>query len=404
VIGWSDKQLDFFANSYANINILSGSVSSGKTFISNIRWLKAIYDTPPNSLLIAVGKTSESLKDNVIKPIMEMDMGFHLNETKVPMRLYSNTGVEVACGGGDNEAAWARIQGKTTAGAIFDEATTLPLKLVQNVCKGCRYGGKLWPVFMTCNPAHPRHYIKTDFIDNPNLNTKTWEFRLTDNPSLTDEYINHVKNLYSGAEYQRMIEGKWVMAEGIVYKEFDRAKHLFADDDIKRVSFSEYVLGIDWGWENPLAIIYFGVDYDGNYWALDEIYLRHQHVDNSLKSLMHTKGWFKKSINYAYADTNNPENIKRFRDEIGVTVIGAIKDVLPGITLVQGYQKKSRIKYHFRNCINTINEKESYAWKTTKGMSKDEPNKVNDHLMDAERYCIYTREKTTVKMLRTRPF
>jgi phage terminase large subunit len=38
-------------------------------------------------------------------------------------------------------------------------------------------------------------------------------------------------------------------------------------------------------------------------------------------------------------------------------------------------------------CINTINEFESYAWKkNTAGFAKDEPQKDNDHAMDALRY------------------
>jgi len=405
MIAWSPKQKNFFANSYNNINILSGSVSSGKTYISNVRWLKHIYDAPQNSLLIAVGKTSETLKDNVIRPIMEMDQGFELNETKVPMRLYCKANnVEVACGGGDNSASWARIQGKTTAGALFDEATTLPKKLVQNVCKGCRHGGQLWPVFMTCNPDHPNHYIRTDYINNTKINARTWEFRLMDNPSLSKEYVNHVQNLYSGAEYLRMIEGKWVMAEGVVYKEFDRGKHLFTDNDIKNVSIKEHVIGIDWGWTNPLAMILFAVDYDNNYWCLDEIYIKNQHIDDSLKAIMNQRGWIQKKIAYAYADTNNPENITRFRNTTGIITLPAVKDVIPGISLVQKMTKDGRMRYHHARVPNTLSEKDMYCWKETKGLTRDDPIKENDHLMDAERYVIYTRERGRVRLINKRAF
>ena len=101
---WSVKQYSFFANSHHSFNILSGSVSSGKTYIANIKFLKQIYEAPENSLLVLIGKTSESVKDNVVRYLMEMDTGLTLNETKMPMRLYCKTNrVEVACAGGDNE-------------------------------------------------------------------------------------------------------------------------------------------------------------------------------------------------------------------------------------------------------------------------------------------------------------
>jgi phage terminase large subunit len=41
-------------------------------------------------------------------------------------------------------------------------------------------------------------------------------------------------------------------------------------------------------------------------------------------------------------------------------------------------------------CTNTINEFESYVWRqaTGTGVAKDEPNKENDHAMDALRYLV----------------
>jgi len=41
-------------------------------------------------------------------------------------------------------------------------------------------------------------------------------------------------------------------------------------------------------------------------------------------------------------------------------------------------------------CANAIAEFESYCWKETAGGVKDEPEKVNDHAMDALRYALDT--------------
>lgn len=402
MIEWSDKQKSFFANSEHSFNILSGSVSSGKTYISNLRWYKHICEAPKGSLLVMIGKTSESLRDNCIRYLMEMDNGFTLDETKMPMRLHCRSNdVEVACAGGDNERAWQRIQGKTTAGAYFDEATTLPQSLVQNIAKGCRHAGRVWPKFMTCNPDHPSHYIKQRYIDNSKIDKRVWYFGLPDNPSLTPEYIEEVKQLYTGALYERMILGKWVQSEGVIYNEFDRNRHLFTD--IKN-TIKEHIIGIDWGYENPLAIVLMAVDYDGNYYELDEIYERQQHIDDSLKAYMKSKGWLdlKPRLSYGYADTNRPDQIQLMQRLLNIPVMGAVKDVEPGINCVNGMFKQNKLLTHKTKCPNTLRERESWCWKDNK--KKDEPVKEDDHLMDAERYAIYTRERGRVRIINTNPF
>jgi PBSX family phage terminase large subunit len=402
MIEWSDKQKSFLANSDHSFNILSGSVSSGKTYISNLRWYKHICEAPKNSLLVMIGKTSESLRDNCIRYLMEMDNNFSLDETKMPMRLHCRANnVDVACAGGDNERAWQRIQGKTTAGAYFDEATTLPQTLVQNIAKGCRHEGKTWPKFMTCNPDHPSHYIKRQYIDNPKIDKRIWYFGLPDNPSLTPEYIEEVKQLYTGALYERMILGKWVQSEGVIYNEFNRDRHLFTE---LPKSIKEYVIGIDWGWEHELAIILMAIDYDGKYYECDEIYARHQHIDESLKSLMTQKGWFnlRPGISYGYADSARPDQIQLLSRLISIPVLPAIKETEASINAVNSGFKNDRIFTHATKCPNVLRERESWCWKDNK--KKDEPIKENDHAMDAERYTYYTRERGRVRVIKGNPF
>ena len=381
---------------------MSGAVSSGKTFISNLRWYKHIFDVPDRSLLVAIGKTTEALRDNVINPILKIDNNMYLDEKKIPMRLVNDSnGVEVACAGANNERSWQSIQGKTTAGALFDEVTNQPQTLVQNVCKGCRQDGKQWPKFMTCNPDAPGHYIKKNYIDNAVIDKRVWYFGLLDNPSLTDEYREEVKQLYTGALYDRMILGKWVQAEGVVFDEFDRDRHLFTE--VKN-TIKEYIISIDWGYTNPLAIQYIAVDYDSNYYVLDEFYETKQLIDETLKAKIIKRGWLSKSISYGYADTNRPDCINSMNKLMPFPIMGAIKDVADGINAVNSQFKQNKLFVHANNCHNTLQELESYVWKQKKGNELDEPIKDNDHLMDALRYAIFTRERSRVRIIKSNPF
>ena len=131
---------------------------------------------------------------------------------------------------------------------------------------------------------------------------------------------------------------------------------------------------------------------------------------------MKIKGWFDLKchgkvmrIYYAYGDTARPDNIQLFTKLTNIPTLAAIKDVWEGIQCVKRFmkprqKKPPRLKYHYKNVPNTIREKESYRWLEKKGTSQDEPVKENDHCCDAERYCIYTRERGRVRLIKNDPF
>jgi phage terminase large subunit len=50
-------------------------------------------------------------------------------------------------------------------------------------------------------------------------------------------------------------------------------------------------------------------------------------------------------------------------------------------------------------CVNTIAEFESYVWKEGRAGMRDEPEKVNDHAMDALRYVMNSAITQTVHTL-----
>ena len=65
------KQLDSILDSDARINIWQGSVSSGKTISSLIRWIE-FCQTGAKGNLLMIGKTERTLKRNVIDVLGEI--------------------------------------------------------------------------------------------------------------------------------------------------------------------------------------------------------------------------------------------------------------------------------------------------------------------------------------------
>ena len=70
---YSNKQLDFMnciiKNELGFINILEGSVRSGKTFITNLGWTLFILNSKNNVFLMS-GESTDSLYRNVIKDML----------------------------------------------------------------------------------------------------------------------------------------------------------------------------------------------------------------------------------------------------------------------------------------------------------------------------------------------
>ncbi len=58
--------LDVIDDNTSRINILQGSVRSGKTYVSLIAWLMMIAEYPKDSQFLMVGKTITSLKRNCL--------------------------------------------------------------------------------------------------------------------------------------------------------------------------------------------------------------------------------------------------------------------------------------------------------------------------------------------------
>ena len=68
---WGETALKFLFTSDAWINIADGSVRSGKTVACNARCIEFLETSKSDEFLIS-GKSSQSLRRNVIRPLLKM--------------------------------------------------------------------------------------------------------------------------------------------------------------------------------------------------------------------------------------------------------------------------------------------------------------------------------------------
>jgi len=224
----SDKQKDYIKHANHAFNIAWGPVSCGKTFCQVLKWLWFIvYKAPHGCLLLMTGKSVGALYDNVVKDLITYSQGKleYISGSGGAHIRYAKKNIKITCIGADNEADYKKISGASYEGWLADEITFCPPKFTLLAIKSCRPGIK--PKYWTCNPDHPEHYIKTDFIDNSKLDIAQWFFTFEDNPLMDDAAIAELKASYANSNlmYQRYIEGKWTGFEGQVFDCWNPDKH-----------------------------------------------------------------------------------------------------------------------------------------------------------------------------------
>ena len=258
----SEKQREFLTSDLHRINLLEGSVRSGKTWISLVMWALFVASMPRNAEFLMVGKTLTTLKRNCLLLLQELEPTFTFSVNSKEANLY---GRKIWLEGADNERAENKIRGMTLAGAYMDEMTLIPEGFYYMTLSRLSIAGA--KLFGTTNPDSPSNYVYTDIIENDNIDRKVTKFLISENPFLDKEYVESLEKEYTGVFYQRFFLGEWVIAEGLVYPMFDKDKIVPTVDR----KYTNYVVSMDYGTQNPTAMILWG-ECSGVWYAIKEYY------------------------------------------------------------------------------------------------------------------------------------
>lgn len=370
--------------------ICDGAIRSGKTLCMSISFISwAFYCFNDTSFAIC-GKTIASLRRNVITPLIPnlTSLGFQCDYKM------SRNFVEIEKGGitnrfylfgGRDESSASLIQGMTLGGVLLDEVALMPRSFVEQALARCSLeNAKFW---FNCNPEHPFHWFYTEWIRKRDEKNMIYlHFTMEDNPSLSGNVINRYKRLYSGAFYERFIDGKWVAADGLVYPMFSGERHIKKSNG----AFSLYYLSCDYGTVNPFSLGLWGKAENGWY-RIDEYY--HSSRDAGIQltdeeyydKLCELAG--NRKIEAIVIDPSAASFIETIRRHGRFKVIKADNDVLKGINFVCQALKNEEL-FIYPCCADTIREFSIYRWDN--GIKRDAPKKENDHAMDDIRYFVST--------------
>lgn len=281
------------------------------------------------------------------------------------------------------------------------------------------------------NPGPPKHWLKqrcdagqclllnTFHRDNPYY----WDAAASDWTPQGRDYVLGKLHRLTGVWRERYLEGKWALAEGVVYGDWNEALHLIDPFPIPK-SWRRF-RATDFGFSNPFVTQWWAVDPDGRMYLYREIYMTQrlveEHADDILRLTagLDPEAWRalttaekrrraargeKIETTVADHDAEDRATLKQH----GVPTVAAKKEITVGIQAVQARLKpagdgKPRL-FIFRDAlverderlaevhlpVCTADEFPMYVWpKDQDGKTKKEaPVDANNHGLDCVRYAV----------------
>jgi phage terminase large subunit len=174
--------------------------------------------------------------------------------------------------------------------------------------------------------------------------------------------------------------GIWATPKGQIYK--------WPTDSAAPYNPDEIIYGLDFGYSvNPSALVRVYRKADEFY--VEDVVYEAKLTNQDLGRKMGNENVAR--LDYVYADSAEPKSIDEI-NSMGFNIIPSQKgadSVRAGIDFL-----RSRKIFIVKGSSNIIKEVSTYKWKEDKdGNTLPEPQKFNDHALDAIRYAIFTHMK-----------
>lgn len=383
------------------LNVLVGSVRSGKTW-ATLPKIVQLCEYPVQGLKLITGVSKAAIYQNVLKDLLDIagERNYSYNRQSGALSLFGSEWMVV---GAKDEGSEKYIRGATVGVAVCDELVLMPKSFFMMLLSRMSPTGAR--LYATTNPDNPNHWLKVDVLENANYSrglgkdlwTQTWT--MDDNPHLSENARERFRRSHVGVFYDRFILGKWVMAQGAIYRDVLHEHTWYGDEDrpdgLTYPGRNQRWIAIDVGTVNAFAVLD-AYRVDNSLWIENEFYWDSRRTDRQ-----------KTNAEYAedVARLIGPGDARlrpsividpsaaSFRTELmsrGYHVVPAKNDVLEGIRKVSTMFFRGRLKIHKR-CVNTRREHENYSWSEKKADNgSEQPIKQADHSCDALRYLVST--------------
>lgn len=404
-----------FIRSKARFRCLLGGVGSGKTYPGCIEALRQSFLHRANFGLIGA-QTYPLLRDTTMRQFLEICSEIDaklkelnpkapsiiLNHNKAEDRIVFINGSEVIFRALDDpnkfkslNLGWFYIDemSEVKEEVFLMLQSRLRLKHLRDIPNAYRGWG-------TTNPEG-HNWVWRKFVQH-NKNKAEYHLIVSptkDNIHLPPGYIESLLASYPKDWQKKYLEGSFDVFEGMIYKDFDENVHVIPYKT-PPPTWPRFV-GIDFGVQNPTAVLHVAEDKDGNLYVYDEIYNGYDNVQLLARDIKHKELGEEDIIAYRVGDTSagskemtSGESIRQQLADLGIEFENPDKDIIAGIAKVSQYLKNKKL-YIMANCVNTIEEFKLYRWEKSRMGSelnlREKPLSWKNHALDALRYVIMSR-------------
>lgn len=458
-ITFSDVQQQFM-NYAGKQALLNGGFGGGKTRTGCEKAYMLNMKYPGNRGLIVRSKSSDVAASTIQQSLLEEVIPeSHIpdnaseghNQSKRVIKHYTGTvdqygnpvkseihyhGLD-STGSNSNDGLPRKISGMQFGWIFVDEATELSEQDWVQLVGRLRYDGKTQSgqkftvpfrqIYGATNPAGPSHWLYEKFYSQEaeeDPDRQVFHIKAEDNPGVPDDYVQQLKENYSGVYYERYVLGNWVGTSDAIYDEFDRRKFVVDINDLQDINdewqMSEVAgitkpvppedwkvyRSIDFGYPSPMVVHWWAVSPDGaerRCVLFREFYKSDTLVEDASDIIKKFSEDLRVEQTFADpAQASDRETLSRN----GVSSVKAEKDVWNGIQEVKSLMNSTdeygpKIMFYDDTLVNeidqelesdnkpirTVDEIPGYEWKDS---NSDTPRKEDDHGMDGMRYLVYS--------------
>jgi len=324
---------------------------------------------------------------------------------KINRSIYTLTflpnGNSIACYGLDDVDKIKSVvdeRGLNPTNIWVEEATQVTIRDLEQL--NLRMRGKspsYKQILATFNPISEHHPLKRFYFDTP----QHGRTRICWTTYLHNRFLDETDKFEMDALCERdpqyadiYVRGLWGAIGNVIYSGFDMGSW---PDAAENDQYDELIFGLDFGYNNPTALIQCGlrdvalVVHGSEYGFAGDVYVREKLYESQLTNADLIAAM--KALNLPvgapiYADAAEPGRIEELC-RAGFNVYPCDKragSVLDGITLVKS------LHVHTNEWNVNLNEEAAlYHWlKDRNGIVLDKPVAVNDHALDGLRYALYT--------------
>ena len=342
-------------------------------------------------ILRKVRKTAkESVLEVVRRLLTEQGIEFEYNKTD---RIISWGGNELLFDGLDEPEKIKSIKGLT--GVWVEETTEFTEHDFLQVDLAFREPGPTYKqIILTFNPEEAlARWLKRRFFDNTDPDAYVHNSTVEDNPiaEIREEYRKQLDAIQDATLKDIYRYGMWGAPKGVIYS-WDVVPEPGITSSGERVGWDEIFYGGDFGYTvNPATLI--RIYRKGNEFWLEEVFYKRGMTNQDIADEMKAD----KSIDPrapSYWDSAEEKSIEEIH-RAGINAKPADKG--PGSVRAGIMYCKAQTIHIVAGSMNLIREASSYKWREDKhGDPLPEPEKFDDHGMDATRYGIVTHTQKSL--------